>query len=308
VTRTGLERVRRILFLSLSPVGDVVMTTPVLEALHQACPGAVVDIIADQRSSQLLIHCPYRGEILHKDKDRLLRGVLPLLLTLWRRRYDLIVDLRTDGLAYLFRGRRRLTKWHAVPYGPHAVEVMMGVIRKIQGDAPIPPCKLWLSQEERDYAAAALAHLPPGRWLVLGPGCGGSEPQKVWPEQHYIALADALKDVINAVILVGSPGDAALTAAIAHGLTLPHVDLAGATTLLQAAAVMERASLFVGSDSGLGHVAAAVGTPTLSFFSTDRPERCRPWGNKAAWLLHESGDARLIPVSEAETAIRTQLL
>ena len=306
--RHALEYVRRILFITLSPVGDLVMTTPVLEALHQAYPGAVVDIIADRRSSQLLIHCPYRGEILHKDKDRLLRGAPPLLLSLWRRRYDLIVDLRTDGMAYLFRGRRRLTKWHAVPYGPHAVEAMMGVIREIQGQAPIPACKLWLSDAERGYAATALAHLPPGRWLVLGPGCGGSEPQKVWPKQHYIALADALKDVINAVILVGEPKDAALTAAIEHSLTLPHVDLAGATSLLQAAALIERAALFVGSDSGLGHVAAAVGTPTLSFFSTDRPERCRPWGNNAAWLLHESGDARLIPVSEAETAIRTRLL
>jgi len=107
---------------------------------------------------------------------------------------------------------------------------------------------------------------------------------------------------------VGGPKDTTRTAAIAHGLILPHVDLAGRTDLLQVAAVIARAGLFVGSDSGLGHVAAGMGTPTLSFFSTDRPERCRPWGNRAAWLEHPAGDARLIPVAEAEAAIREDLL
>jgi len=296
--------VQRILFVSLSCVGDVVLTTPVLEAVHAAFPGATVDIVADRRSSFLLNHCPFRGDILHKDKGRLLRGAVALLRTVRRRRYDLIVDLRTDGLAYLFRGRRRLTKWGAVPYGPHTVERMAGVIRPLLGEAPIPPSRLWLSPAEREFAAAALAPLPPGRWLALAPACGGREPEKVWPADHYAALANALSDSISGVILLGGTEDQALTAAVAAGITLPCVDLAGRTDLLQAAAAIERAAVFVGSDSGLGHVAAGVGTPTLSFFSNDRPERCRPWGNRAAWIEGPGGDARRIAVAEAEAAVR----
>lgn len=298
------NNVQRILFVSLSCIGDVVLTTPVLEAVHAAFPGATVDVVADRRSSFLLSHCPYRGDILHKDKGRLLRGSVALLRTVWRHRYDLIVDLRTDGLAYLFRGRRRLTKWGAVPYGPHTVERMAGVIRPLLGEAPIPPCRLWLSPAEREFAAAALAPLPPGRWLALGPACGGREPEKVWPADRYIALANALGEDIGGVILLGSAADQTLTSAIAAGINPPCADLAGRTDLLQAAAALERAAVFVGSDSGLGHVAAGMSTPTLSLFSNDRPERCRPWGNRAAWIEGPGGDARRIPVSAAAAAVR----
>jgi heptosyltransferase-3 len=267
-----------------------------------------VDIVADRRSSQLFNRCPYRGEILYKDKDKFLRGAADLLRRLWRRRYDLIVDVRTDGLAWLLRGKRRLTKWRAVPYGPHAVQGMMGIIRDVQGEVPIPPCRIWLGDAERRNADNALALLPPGRWLALGPACGGREPEKIWPPEHYAALAEALKDYFSAVVLVGGPADTTLTAAIARDLILPWADLAGQTDLLQAAAVIERASLFVGSDSGLGHLAAAVGTPALLFFANDSPERCLPWGGRTAWLRHESGDARRITVAEAEQAVRGQLL
>lgn len=300
--------VTRILFITLSPVGDAIMTTPVLESLHRTYPGATVDIVADRRSSPLLSRCPYRGEILHKDKDKFLRGAADLLRRLWRRRYDLIVDVRTDGLAYLLRARRRLTKWRAVPYGPHAVQGIMGVIREIQGEAPIPASRIWLGEAERRYADTALASLPPGRWLALGPACGGREPEKIWPPEHYAALAEALRDSFAAVVLVGGPADTTLTAAIARDLTLPWIDLAGRTDLLQAGAVLERAALFIGSDSGLGHLAAAVDTPALLFFANDRPERCLPWGGRTAWLRHESGDARRITVAEAEQAVRGQLL
>jgi len=305
---TRHEPVRRILFVSLSCVGDVVMTTPVLEALHAVYPDATLDVIADRRSCRLLTYCPYLGEILHKDKDKPLRGSLALLKTLWRRRYDLVVDLRTDGLAYLFRGRRHLTKWGAVPYGHHAVEVMMGVIREIHGEAAIPSARLWLGESERAFAEEVLAALPPGHWLALGPACGGWEPEKTWPAGNYVELANNMADRFAGVILVGGAADTDLTAAVASGLDRPCVDLGGRTDLLQAAAVMERAALFLGSDSGLGHVAAAVGTPTLSFFSNDRPERCRPWGPRSEWLLHESRDARRISVREAEERIRSRLL
>ena len=65
--------VNKILFISLSNIGDAVMTTPVLQALHELYPGAVIDIVGDQRSSVIFKHCPYRGKIFHKQKNSFLR-------------------------------------------------------------------------------------------------------------------------------------------------------------------------------------------------------------------------------------------
>ncbi len=93
------ESTRHILLITLSNIGDALMTTPVLEALHRQYPQAVIDIVTDARASDLFEHCPYRGEIILKQKGW--RGTIALLKQLRVTRYDLIVDLRTDGLTLL---------------------------------------------------------------------------------------------------------------------------------------------------------------------------------------------------------------
>ena len=94
---------QKLLFVGLSCVGDAVMTTPVLQALHQVYPDAEIDIVADRRSWEIFEHCPYRGDIFYKDKQRFLRGAPALLKELLATRYDVVVDLRTDGLASRLR-------------------------------------------------------------------------------------------------------------------------------------------------------------------------------------------------------------
>jgi ADP-heptose:LPS heptosyltransferase len=105
-----------------------------------------------------------------------------------------------------------------------------------------------------------------------------------------------MKNIFSGVILEGSRGEKKYTEAVAEKLELPFVDLAGKTNLLQAAAILQRAGLFVGADSGLGHIAAAMGTPTLTFFSVDRPERVLPWGGNPYWLASPDENTGNIPL------------
>lgn len=291
-----------ILFITLSCVGDAIMTTPVLESLHRRFPGAIIDVIADKRSSILFRHCPYLGDVFLKDKKKFLRGSVELLKTVGNRNYDLIVDLRTDGLAYFFRGKKRLTKWNKKPYGEHEVQQLMGVIHNLHGEEPIPATRLWLTEAERSFADSLLSTLPGNRWLAFAPGV--AVEKKAWPVDKYVALANSLGDLFSGIILEGSPQERAVTTAVSTGLTGPFVNLAGKTDLLQAGAVLSRAALFVGSDSGLGHVASAVSTPTLTLFSVDSPVRVLPWGNRAGCLCAVNGDAGSISVDEVEHEVR----
>ncbi len=272
---------RRILLITLSNIGDAVLTTPVLERLHQCFPEAVVDIVTDQRSSELFTHCPYRGEIILKHKRQGWRGLLRLMRTLRRTRYDLIVDLRTDGLAYLLRAHRALTKWGRRPLGPHAVQHHMGVITALTGP-DIPPTRVWLDDASRAFAAEKLEELPGNRWLAVGPGANWLP--KIWPVHRFRELASLLADYFDGVVLLGGPKDRERSQAVGEGLCLPHLDLTGRTGLLQAAALLERCHAFVGNDSGLGHLASAVGTPTLIVFGPGQPERYHPWGRYATWV------------------------
>ncbi len=274
---------QRVLFITLSNIGDVVLTTPVLERLHQCYPEALIDILTDARAREVLEHCPYRGDILLKEKRAGWRGLLRLVRALRHTRYEAIVDLRTDGLAYLLRAKRLYTKWGARPLGAHAVEDHMGVIAELGG--AIPPTHVWLTDELRGYAATQLATLPGQRWLALGPGANW--PPKIWAAERFRELVALTKDAFDAVILLGGPNDCERAAGVAEDCALPCLNLCGETNLLQAAAVLAQAHAFVGNDSGLGHLASAVGTPTLTVFGPGRPLRYHPWGAHCAWIVAE---------------------
>lgn len=279
--------VERVLVVGLSNIGDAVLTTPVLERLHQLYPQARMDVVGDRRSSALFTHCPYLGRVIHRDKNRGWRGRLALIRELRRVRYDLIVDLRTDGMAYLLRARRRLTKWHRGRHGPHAVEDHMSVIAAINPGGEIPPAAVWPGESERAFAERVLAELPGTRWLALAPGANWAP--KTWPAERFAALAETVRGHFDALVLLGGPDDRARCETIRSHVSLPCVDLAGETSLLEAAAVLGRCAAFVGNDSGLGHMAAAAGIPTLTVFGPGRPWRYHPWGANAVWLVSDSG-------------------
>ena len=276
-----------ILVITLSNIGDAVMTTPVLEALHRRYPAAAIDLVADRRSAAVFAHCPYVGRVVFKEKRGGWRGNLQLIRTLRQTRYDLIVDLRTDGLAYLLRARRRLTKWHAKARGPHAVEAHMAVLAAL-GGSDIPPTRVWLTPQLEAEALQRLQALPGTRWLALGPGANW-EP-KIWPLTHFRDLAERVQDDFDAVVLLGGPNDAERCDFLARTLPMQTLNLAGKTDLLQAAAVLARMRIFVGNDSGLGHIASAVNTPTLTLFGPGQPERYHPWGEHARWLVSPEND------------------
>jgi len=74
-------------------------------------------------------------------------------------------------------------------------------------------------------------------------------------------------------------------------------------SLLEAASLLEKSCLYIGPDSGLGHIASAVKTPTISFFSLMKPERYRPWGDNAICICGPENDARNISVDEVSAAL-----
>lgn len=292
------------LFITLSNIGDALLTTPVLQVLHRHDASAVIDIVGDERSSMLFLHCPYRGEIYHKQKQRFLRGTPALLLELRRKRYDLVVDLRTDILARLVRADKRLVKT-ARGGQVHAVERHFAAISPITGDQEIPSTTLWPGQADRDYADGVCRQLPGNRWLCIGPGANWEK--KIWPAERYALAATELSGGFDALVLLGNKADNQQAELVAGRVRLPCVNLCGRTTLLQAGAVMERMTLFLGNDSGLGHIAAAAGVPSFTLFGPGSPERYHPWGARAAWLTAPDGNIENIPVNIVVEKARAHL-
>jgi heptosyltransferase-3 len=276
----------RILFITLSNIGDAVMTTPVLERLHQLYPDAVIDLVCDPRSSILFENCPYRGKIFLKIKKHGKKGLWKLIRELRKKRYDLIVDLRTDGLSYLLKARQRLTKWQRKPYGPHSVQELISIIDSINPEKNLPPVKIWLSEKQIKDADQLIEKLPGKRILAIAPGANWLP--KTWSAQNFAATANLLKAYFDGVILLGGPGDIDYCKTVSETVSLPCLNACHTTDLLTAAAVMAKCKLFIGNDSGLGHLASAVTTPSISVFGPGQPERYHPWGPHAEWVVGEN--------------------
>ena len=289
--------------MTLSNIGDLVLTTPALLALHEAWPTALVDVVADQRSSSLLGHCPFLGEVFLRDKTAGWRGLIRLVQALRRRRYLAVIDLRTDFLPFLLRTERRSMRWlvRRDLQGLHSVEQHLAVVRPVlQTPTAAPAPRVWWPESAEAWAAAQKTTLP-GRVLALAPGANWAG--KCWPLAEFIALARQVAPHFDGLLLLGSAAERDAASAIAAAAPLPSLNLAGNTSLLEAAAILAHCAAFVGNDSGIGHLAAAAGVPTLTVFGPGQPARYRPWGSLAAIICAPGCELAALPAPLVAAAL-----
>ncbi|RME34373.1 MAG: glycosyltransferase family 9 protein [Gammaproteobacteria bacterium] len=291
----------RILLVTLSNIGDAVLTTPVLEALAGRWPERRIDLVADRRSAEIFTRAPWLGQIHYRDKRAGWRGLVRLIHSLRRRRYELAVDLRTEWLTLTLRARRRLMRpWGRRAPG-HSVVQHFAVVAGPLGLGSPPDPRVWLDEALREEALRRLGPFAGRRVLALGPGANWSG--KCWPPEYYARLPGSLEAEFDGVLLLGGPDDRARCRMVAAASPLPVLDLSGQTGLLQACALLEQAAVFVGNDSGLGHMAAAVGTPVVTLFGPGEPGRYHPWGSHCRHLVAPGRELARLPVEQVAAVV-----
>jgi ADP-heptose:LPS heptosyltransferase len=195
------------------------------------------------------------------------------------RRWSLVVDLRGSALAYLLWARERRVIAKGDPRY-HRVEQLA----EIAGLSPPPAPRVWTAER---HEAAADALVPPGG-PVLAIGPAANWRGKTWAAERFAELAVRLTFPAGLF-----PGARVAVLAAAHErpqaepllAALPcaqRIDLVGRVDLLTAAAVLRRCRFFIGNDTGIMHLAAAAGTPTLGLFGPSPPEQYAPWGAHTA--------------------------
>jgi ADP-heptose:LPS heptosyltransferase len=222
-------------------------------------------------------------------------------LTLWARVcstvWDLVVDLRGSALSLAVPARRR-----AIMRGGRRAGHRLTHIGGVLGLAVPPLPVAWFSAADEARAATLL----PDGGPVIGLGPTANWNGKIWPADRfaelYHALARRLPGARAAVF--GGPGAAEHElAGGVLGLLPGAIDLVGRLTLPEAAACLRRCALFVGNDSGLMHLAAAAGAPTLGLFGPTPATEYAPSGRHTAVALAEGppGDAPMaqLPVRVA---------
>lgn len=309
--RDELGEPRKILVLEFWQIGDAIMAEPFLRRLRHRFPGAEIVLLCKEHVRMLLAPSGVVDRFIiadipwtafdHKYAPRRFReaGMLGLLRSLRRERFDLTIDARMDFrsnfLTYLIRARRRVGFAAPGGYGlltdavpvthesSHKVEdwlAMLAPLGDAAGAGTLQPITVHNSAPSLDIdpdvqarADAKLAQLGfTGAGLLIAVHPSASQPVRRWPLERFASVIAELvqRPDTTVAVFVGPDG---------YGSSLQD---AGATcigaTLEELPAYLARCDLFVGNDSGPAHIAAAVGTPTVTIFGPQNADWYRPYG------------------------------
>jgi heptosyltransferase-2 len=299
----------RLLVVQTAYLGDVVLTTPLLAELHRAQPRATIDVLTTATGAGILDGHPAIGERIVVAKRG--RSWLPCLARasreLPRRRYDAVVaahrsprsgilvrltgaELRVGfadaGGAWAYTAKvRRDRQQHAAR---RYLELSIPFGGRPDSADPVPRLHPTAHARERvDRLLATHAIRAGDRIACIAPG--SVWPTKRWSAAGYASIARRLAVAGPAPVLIGAPGEEELCLDVARQAGAPLPILAGGTTAADLVALVARADLLVGNDSGPAHVAAAVGTPVVAVFGpTSAAGGLAPQGTSVRFVEHAS--------------------
>lgn len=291
-TDVPIHRCQRILVIRPGGIGDMIILLPVLRLLKKYAPNAAIDVICEQRNAAALALADLKTSVLQYD-----RHPLQLLAALRSRRYDVVVD--TEQFHHFSAIFARLSNApmrigfrinpRRIPLYTHLVNYAVEGSEGLQFLSLLAPLGIRdtctvaesLASTDMSIAPAAAQQIAPvarvGPYAIIHPAASAS--YKRWNLDAFKELANRLHSTQGlGIACIGDRSDQPICSAIsetaaASGATA--VSLAGQLTLHETATLIKGARVFIGADSGLAHLAIALGTPSVVLFGPTDPAK---WG------------------------------
>lgn len=265
----------KVLFITSSRIGDAVLSTGLLAHLVETHPAAEFTVACGPLAAPLFRGVPRLERVISLEKRSFERHWIALWRMVVPHHWDLVVDLRNSAVSRLIRARRRAILRRS-GRDMHKVEELALTLDLARAPAP----HLWLTTAEDALAADLIPD--GGQVLALAPAANWRGKQ--WRAERFAELALRLTGPEGPfpsarVAVLAAPAERAQAQPVLDAVGPDRsIDLVGRTDPLQAAACIGRCTLFVGNDSGLMHIASAMGVPTLALFGPGFPEIYGPWG------------------------------
>ena len=299
-TPLAWDKIRRVLLIRLRSIGDTVLFTPVLEVLKRWRPELEIDVLIEPLSAPVLYGNPHISQLFVIPRSRPTPWRTAerafIIFAMRRRRYDLAVDLRgykTSAVTMRQVGARQSVSFDECPlsrlatlrapspgdlwgrYCVHNVEQQLAPLKWLGVPVEeIPPPRVFVDQQADERVARRLAELGmDGRFALLH--VGASNRWKLWEPARFARVADDLweRHGLPSIVLA-SPKEERIAAEVQGAAThRPHT--CTELTLAETMALIARATLLLGNDSGPAHIAGAVGTPAAAVYGPADP---RIWG------------------------------
>jgi ADP-heptose:LPS heptosyltransferase len=278
--------VSKVLLIRPGGIGDAVLLVPAVRAFKELCPDSKVTILSERRNGAVFALCPDVDHVLFYDRPRQLLSAL-------RQRYDLVVDteqwhrlsaivarlIRSDlKIGFATNERKRLFNL-SVPYShaDYEADSFMRLLQPIGVGGQELLCPFLKVPEPPFKRAEELVESLNGQpFITIFPGA--SIPERRWGVEKFHDLTRWLNSQGLPVVVVGGGQDRqAGEEILAGGVGL---NLAGSTSLVETAAVLQRSQLLVSGDSGVLHLGVGLDVPTVSLFGPGIAAKWAPRGKK----------------------------
>lgn len=280
----------RILVIRGGAIGDFILTLPAIKLLRDAFPQAHLELLGYEHIVALAAGRFYADAARSIEYSAMSgffvpNGTLAPDLVEYFASFQQVVSYLFDPDGFFEANLRRagvknfLPAFRMLDDSDHAAKQLARPLEKLALYLESAGAEVFPSARDRESAAAFFGTQAEGaRWVAMHPGSGSS--RKNWPLAGWMELGEALiaRHPETRLVLVGGEADEAQLDALTNGVAwrdLP-VRIARGLPLPQLAAVLERCAVFVGHDSGISHLAAAVGTPSLLLFGPTDPEVWAP--------------------------------
>lgn len=288
----------RILFITATRLGDAVLSTGLLAHLIRHVPDARFTIVCGPVAAGLFQNLPGLERVIVMEKRKHDLHWLDLWKNCIGQKWDLAIDLRGSAITFFLNTRKRL-----IMRGGRRPGLRVSHLGQVLKLSPPPLPTVWLNDADQTMADQILP--VSGPLIALGPTANWTG--KIWPTDRYLALWAAVSKTLPAArpVIFYGPGRQERMLAQPVLEALPNaIDAGGHFSLTQVAAMLTRCCLYIGNDSGLMHLAAASGTPTLGLFGPSRASEYAPSGPHTAWVVAPGpeGEAPIAGLSVATVA------
>jgi predicted lipopolysaccharide heptosyltransferase III len=310
--RWDWEKVERVLVVRLRSIGDTVLATPSLAALKRFLPHAVIDILLEDWVAPLLAGSPHVDNVITMERGSVASRA-KVATRLRARRYDVVYNLHGGTTASLLTratGATHRVGYDAYQYSwlhnhrspsasflwkrekTHSVEQQLALLGWT--GVPVsdrPPTHLEVTEAADAKVAEHLRARGIGDapFVVIHPAAASDTKQ--WAASNFARVADALAGQNLNVVAISTPQELAVVEALqedSNAEILPLTNL----SLPEVTALLARARLFVGNDSGIAHMAAAVETPAVVVFGSSNTAHWQPWARAPAEFVLEEMDCQ----------------
>ncbi len=291
------EERKNILVITLSNIGDVVLTTPVIGTLRSAFPQGHFTVVVGPKAADLLRGSRMIDRLLIYDKHWRLGEKLKLVRTLREEFYDCVVDLRNSALPFLVRANRRSPIFRK-PRAILARAVHLEVLQRMRfKNQPPAPFDFFSAENEKALLGKIGQENSPVVTVVVAPGAGSEA--KRWPVERFRkVMTNLLMKIPAKIFVVGDSQEASLGEALSSVDPKHVINLCGKISLREFAALVSRAELVLANDSACMHLAYELDRPVVALFGPSDSERYGREGKK--WRIVKASPPRTLQELPAE--------